>query len=108
MDVEEGCIFAREKPQLDRKQLLVSLALISVIRWETLCFIKGGAMKGKNASTVTVACYEQSETVEAMVAFVIGTDSGVLEPGYYSKESFHEFLKTISSRNILNYYVSKF
>ena len=47
-------------------------------------------MKGKNASTVTVACYEQSETVEAMVAFVIGTDSGVLEPGYYSKESFNK------------------
>ena len=59
---------------------------MSVIRWETLCFIKGGAMKGKNAGTVTVACFEQSETVEALVASVIGTDAGVLDPGYYSKE----------------------
>lgn len=57
-----------------------------MIRWETLCFIKSGAMKGKNAGTVTVACLEQSETVEELVASTIGTDAGVLEPGYYSKE----------------------
>ena len=86
LDIEEGCIFAREKLQLNRKELLVSLGKLSVIRWETLCFIKGGAMKGKNAGTVTVACLEQSETVEALVASVVGTDAGILEPGYYSKE----------------------
>ena len=57
-----------------------------MIRWETLCFIKSGAMKGVNAGTLTVACWEQTETVEALVTAVVGNDAGVLDPGHYSKE----------------------
>ena len=86
LHIEEGTIFSKLNPKLVRCELFLSLGNISQIRWETLCFIKSGAMKGVNAGTVTVACLEQIESAEALIAFTIGKDAGVLEPGHYSKE----------------------
>lgn len=113
LHIEEGAIFCRLKPMLNRRQMLVSLGMLSMIRWETLCFIKSGAMKGVNAGTLTVACWEQTETVEALITAVIGNDSGVLDPGHYSKEclileksSCHIFYESSSSESYMSHFLN--
>ena len=77
---------ARENPEISKQDLLISLGKMSAVRIDTLCYIKSGAMKGAKAGTVTVACQEQLEIAETLLASVIGDDAGVLEPGNYSKE----------------------
>ena len=62
-------------------------------------------MKGVDAGTLTVACLEQTETAEALIATIIGKDAGILEPGHYSKEClyfnhFFNILKIIETYNI--------
>ena len=84
--VDSSTKIAKENPELNKQELLISLGRISAVRLDTLCFVKGGAMKGTKAGTVTIACHEQLETAEALLAAVIGEDAGVLEPGPYSKE----------------------
>ena len=95
--IEENAVFTKTKPKLDRKELLLSLSKLALVRWETLCFIKSGAMKGVDSGTLTVACLEQTETAEKLIASVIGNDAGILDPGRYSKENFENICEFIHS-----------
>ena len=97
--IEDGAIFSKLKPALDRRQVFLSLGMMALIRWETLCFIKSGAMKGVNAGTLTVACLEQTETAEALIATIIGKDAGILEPGHYSKECLYMLWLRVTGLN---------
>ena len=84
--VDTNTIFAKDKPQINKQDLLLSLGRISSIRCDTMGFLKGGAMKGAKAGTVTIASLEQYQTAEALLSAIIGNDAGILEPGHYSKE----------------------
>lgn len=86
VELDSDIPLARENPVINKQELLISLGRISAIRLDTICFIKSGAMKGPKAGTVTIACHEQLETAEALLSSVVGDDSGILEPGFYSKE----------------------
>ena len=82
----EGETFARDRPRVNHKRLLATLGLASGLRWETYTFIKGGAARGVNFGSLTMACYEQTKKADDLIAFVVGADAGILPPGYYSKE----------------------
>ena len=79
--------FAKAVISIDRKELIVSVGKFSAVRWETLCFIKGGGVNGVKSSTITVACHDQVIKAQSLIADAFGTDTSVLEPGYYSKDS---------------------
>lgn len=85
MSKDENESFTKLNVDVDRKELLTSLGKFSAIRWETLCFIKGGGVNGVKSSTITVACHEQIIKAQSLIADVFGTDTSILEPGYYSK-----------------------
>ena len=80
----EGETFSNPDATLDYHEELVALIMLSSIRWESMAYVKSGAMKGINYGNVSHACNEQIEAMNEMLAKVIGTDASVLEPGYYS------------------------
>ena len=84
--VNTNTIFAKDKPLINKQDLLLSLGRISSIRCDTMGYLKGGAMKGSKSGTVTIASLEQYQSAEALLSSVVGNDVGVLEPGHYSKE----------------------
>ena len=84
---DENESFAKAVPTIDRKELLISVGKFTAVRWETLCFIKGGGISGIKSTTITVACHDQIIKAQSLIADVFGTDTSILEPGYYSKES---------------------
>ena len=85
MQVDENTIFAKRNPKITFNGTLISLAKLSSVRWETVAFIKSGAMEGTEFGTLSERCYEQYKSFENLVASVIGNDPSVLAPGYYSK-----------------------
>ena len=91
--VDANTVFSKDKPLINKQDLLLSLGRISSIRCDTMGFLKGGAMKGSKAGTVTIASLEQYQTAEALLSAVVGNDAGVLEPGHYSKENLsHDYM----------------
>ena len=83
---EEMESYARLQVTITKEQLFVALAKVSAIRWETMCYLKGGVTNGEQSTTITVACMDQLTKAESLIADVFGTDAGILEPGHYSKE----------------------
>ena len=83
--IYKGEAFSREFVSLNKIDMLVSLGKISSIRWDTLAFIKGGAMKGTSYGFVSETCYLQKKKANEIISSVLGDDTSVLDPGYYSK-----------------------
>ena len=91
--------FSRARILIGRKEMIVSLGKCSAIRWDTFCFIKGGGINGIKSTTITVACQDQIIKAQSLIADAFGTDTEVLEPGYYSKGSDVISVKRLSIRN---------
>ena len=81
--------FSREVIQVYDADTMNSLGKISSIRWESYAFVKGGAGKGVNYGSLSDSCHEQVKKVEDLAASVLGSDAGVLAPGFYSKDGLH-------------------
>ena len=72
---------------INKYDILISLAKISSIKWDTLAFLKGGAMKGTNHGIISEQAYVLIKKAEVIITSVLGTDPSVLEPGYYTKRT---------------------
>ena len=82
--ITDGETFSNPAASIDYHEELVALIMLSSIRWESMAYVKSGAMKGINHGNVSFACNEQIEAMNEMLAKVIGSDASILEPGYYS------------------------
>ena len=83
--IDNNDYISKVKIEITREDALISLAKMSSIRWDTLCYLKGGAMRGVNHGTLSNPCYDEVKQSQPIIASVIGLDPGILEPGYYSK-----------------------
>ena len=83
--ISSQTVYARDAPDINLNDLITSLGKISAFRWETLAYIKGGAMMGTNFGRLTEMCMAQINKLTETVASVFGPDPSVLEPGFYSK-----------------------
>ena len=83
---DEGDTFSLDDPLIDWHDTMISIAQISSIRWDTLCFLKGGAMKkGENRGTLSDKCLEEADKAEDMIMSLL-SDPSIFDPGYYSKD----------------------
>ena len=104
--MDDGEVSSKPFLEIDRNDLIVTLAKLAVIRWDTLCWLRGGAMQGVNHGTLSPACYKQYLEAEAIMATVLKSDPTILSPGFYSKERFHifsQFRQMASSYNCLTH-----
>ena len=75
-----------DEPTICIHDTIISLAKLSAIRWDTMCFLLGGAMKkGISQGTLSEECFAEAEKAEEIIFDVLGKDPSILEPGYYSK-----------------------
>ena len=77
--------YSKVNIEITKQDVMISLAKMSVVRWDTICYLNGGAMKGVNHGTLSNPCYEEVKQAQSLIISVIGVDPGILDPGYYSK-----------------------
>ena len=82
----ENETFCLDIPELNHRELMNELGLVTGVKWDTYAFIKGGANQGVNQGAVTGACFQQIKKADLVIAKVMGLDAGILAPGFYSKE----------------------
>ena len=84
--MEKDETFSKSIFEIDRNDLIVSFGKMAVVRYDTLCWLRGGAGQGVNHGKLSPACYKQYLEAEEIMATVFKSDPTILAPGFYSKE----------------------
>ena len=83
--VMAGENLTRNEIVMGKVEVINALGKLTAIRWDTLSYLRSGAMRGVNQGTLAPECYKQEHQAEKLIVSVFGSDPSCLEPGYYSK-----------------------